>query len=83
LLRSGVRHRPTEQLGRYQRFKGTTEPGRLQQRGIPPMIVDLLEQFGSQCDATGADIAGPAEERHVAVEDALDQARKTLAGKPE
>ena len=28
-----------------------------------------------------ADIAGPAEERHVAVEDPLDQARKTLASK--
>lgn len=29
-----------------------------------------------------AGIAGSAEERHVALEDALDQARKTLASKP-
>jgi len=35
-----------------------------------------------ESDFEKADIAGPAEERHVAVEDALDQARKTLAGKP-
>ena len=35
-----------------------------------------------ESDFQKADIAGPAEERHVAVEDALDQARKTLAGKP-
>jgi len=32
-----------------------------------------------ESDFQKADIAGPAEERHVAVEDALDQARKTLA----
>jgi hypothetical protein len=35
-----------------------------------------------ESDFEKADIRGPAEERHVAVEDALDQARKALASKP-
>ena len=56
--RSRARGRVLVRLGGRlpsQRFKGTTEPGRLQQRGIPPMIVDLLEQFGSAMRCHGAE----------------------------
>ncbi len=40
-----------------------------------------LEQLRSELESQCEGVTGPAEDRHVAVEDALDHARSTLASK--